>query len=81
MSGRGESLQEKLATASFAWLSVVVKRGDHYSSVKVGWESNSGELLGKVSLSLFRLSSIYAQWLAKRLIDFFLPVGRVTCKN
>ena len=28
MSGRGDSLQnEKIAAASFAWLSVVVKRG------------------------------------------------------
>ena len=43
--------------------------------VKVGWESNFGELLGKVdqelALSLFLLSSIYAQMLAKWLIFFF----------
>ena len=43
-------LQEKLAAASFAWLGGK-ERGYHYSSrkmVKVGWESNFGELLGKV---------------------------------
>ena len=43
--------------------------------MKVGWESNFGELLGKVdqelALSLFLLSSIYAQMLAKWLIFFF----------
>ena len=27
MSGRGKSLQEKMAETSFIWLSVVVKRG------------------------------------------------------
>ena len=37
--------------------------------MKVGWESNSGELLGKVDQVL--LSSIYAQMLAKWLIFFF----------
>ena len=27
MSGHGDSLHEKMAAASFAWLSIVVKRG------------------------------------------------------
>ena len=40
MSGH-DSLQEKMAEASFAWLSVVVKR----KIVKVGWESNFGSSL------------------------------------
>ena len=63
MSGRGDSLQEKIAVASFAWLYVVVMRGattlDPRKTMKVVWESNFGELLGKVdhelSLSLFLL--------------------------
>ena len=50
-----------MAAASFAWLCVVVKRGATTlvprKIVKVGWESNFGELLGKVdqelSLSFF----------------------------
>ena len=63
MSGHGDSLQEKMAAASFAWLSMVVKRGATTlvprKIVRVGWESNFGELLGNVyqeiSLSLFLL--------------------------
>ena len=46
MSRRGDSLQEKMAEASFAWLSVVVKRGATTlvprKIVKIGWESNFG---------------------------------------
>ena len=70
MSGRGESLQEKMVAASFAWLSVVAKRG---ATTLVREDS-------ELSLSLFLLPSIFAQMLAKWLI-FFFPVGRVTCKN
>ena len=62
MSGRGESQQEKMAAASFAWLSVVVKRG---ATTLVREDS-------ALSLSLFLLSSTYAQMLAKWLI-FFSP--------
>ena len=61
MSGHGESLQEKMAAASFAWLSVVVKRG---ATTLVREDS-------ELSLSLFLLSSIYAQMLAKWLLFFF----------
>ena len=56
MSGHGDSLQEKMAVVSFVWLSVVVKRGATTlvprKIVKVGWESNFGELLGKVDQEL-----------------------------
>ena len=57
MSGRSDSLQEKMAAASFAWLSVVVKRGATTLVLrkigkvgKVGWESNFGEPAGRVKL-------------------------------
>ena len=50
-----------MVVASFAWLSVVVKRG---ATTLVREDS-------ELSLSLFLLSSIYAQMLAKCLIFFF----------
>ena len=71
MSGHVDSLQEKMVAASFAWLSVVVKRGaTTLVPRKVGWENNFGELLRKVDLEL-----------SLSLIFFFLPAGRGTCKK
>ena len=87
MSGHGDSLQEKMTVVSFAWLSVAVKGGATTlvprKIVKVGWESNFGELLGKVDQELeknvaFKMSiskneefwTLFMQWKSQLLYHF-----------
>ena len=69
MSGHGDSLQEKMAAASFAWLCVVVKRGANTlvprKIVNVGWESNFRELLGKVDQELSLLLNVLIMCMVK----------------